>query len=125
MWSGTRVRGPSRANSASPEPLHRGRRAVRGRIGDAPALRRRPKQWCWKVTIDSELIAADAERAGLGYWDLLADTLIHEYYHAYDMFTCVCGNPHEWRGQSRSDYEADTSDRAAEKAGALAACLPD
>ena len=78
-----------------------------------------------KITIDSELIAADAERAGLGYWDLFADTLIHEYYHAYDMFTCVCGNPHKWRGQSRSDYEADTSDRAAEKAGALAACLPD
>ena len=82
-----------------------------------------------RITIDRDRIASDVKETGVRYWNLFADTLIHEYYHAYDMFNCACNDPHNepghpWSG-SRSGYEDHTTERAAQAAGALAACLAD
>lgn len=80
-----------------------------------------------KITLDHDMIAARAASNGKPYWDEFAITLLHEYHHARDMFTCLCGNPHEVRDppMTRQQYEQATDYAATADYGRIAECLPD
>ena len=77
------------------------------------------------IELSYDLISRDADLKGNSYWEEFAETLIHEYYHAYDMLECGCEDPHKALKKSPERYEDYTNDRAEPEAKALASCLPD
>ena len=77
------------------------------------------------IVLSYERIKRFAGRYGHSYWQEFADTLVHEYYHAFDMLECGCGDPHRALSKSPDDYEDYTDKRADPEAKALASCLPD
>ena len=89
-------------------------------------------QWQGNSTVDIEIsqdrVQARADReTEESYWDVFATTLIHEYYHAYDMLRCNCESPEGTNGlpSDRGEYEDRTNERAAADHAVLASCLPD
>ena len=77
------------------------------------------------ITIDQRRVASRAEDEDKGYWRVFAETLLHEYQHAWDFHSCACNNPHERLGMTWDDYEEDVEQGALDGAKRLAACLPD
>ena len=82
------------------------------------------------ITMDYEDINWSKQFKGRNYWQQFANTLLHEYHHAYDMLTCKCANPHVGKKLTRQQYEDETQRKADDDfdflfGGANAACLAD
>lgn len=81
------------------------------------------------ITVDPDRIKANIRNrpGGRSYWHEFAEVLFHEYYHAHDILSCRCGDPHKRRvpEMTLEAYEADTQANAEVAANALVSCLPE